>query len=120
MTVKLDHRVMDGQEGVAREIREVSEEVEHSRCVCGSALAPTSTSTSALASALTLPSPSLLVLGADGIWDPYLHRVSSDVLADWSDDDLVGAPILTVEDLRVLARFHTCEEEEMATLVGEE
>ena len=111
--VKLDHCVMDGQEGVSQEIREVSEEIERSRCVCSSV--PASTSTPALAS------PSLPVPGADGIWDPYLHRVNSDMEADWSDDNYEGGPILSVEDLRALAHHHACEEEEeVATLVGEE
>ena len=58
--VKLDRRVMDGQEGISQEVREVAEEVERSRCVCSSVPAPTPTPAS----------PSLPVPGADGIWDP--------------------------------------------------
>ena len=55
--VQLDRRVMDGQEGISQEVREVSEEVERSRCVCSLVPATTPTPASSL-----LPVP-----GADGI-----------------------------------------------------
>ena len=101
--VKLDRRVLDGQEGVTQEFCEVLEEVERARCVCGRA--PTTPSP---------PHP-----GDDGLWDPSMHRVNSDMLADVSEDELDGAPIMSAEDFWVLARFAAREEAEVETLVGE-
>ena len=102
--MKLDRHVLDGQEGVAHEFCKMSEGVERMRCVYGQAPA----------------TPSPPYPGDDGIWDPSLYCVNSDMLADVSEDELEGAPILSVEDLRVLARLAEREEAKVATLVGEE
>ena len=101
--VKLDRRVLDGQEGVNHDLRELTEEVERTSCRCA-------------------PDPTLLpVPGADGIWDHTLHYVNSDMLADESESDRdEERPILSLAELRAVARQVEEEEEEVATLVEEE
>ena len=101
--VKLDRRVLNGQEGVNHELRELAEEVERTSCRCG--LDPS-----------LLPDP-----GADGIWDHTLHYVNSDMLADESESDREEErPILSLAELRAVARQVEEEEEEVATLMEEE